>query len=434
MAILRSSNRRFLVAAFIVALLARAGAVVALHAWRSPMAWENGAIAKAIAAGEGFSFDYSEGEISNYYSLRRPIPTSFQAPFYPYVLAGTYALARHVGSDRAFMLLLFLQAVVGAALVFPVAGIARKLSSDRAAVVGVVIAAVYPAFVYDATVTHQAVWVTTGFAYLFLALLALKERPTVRRAVVFGAVLGVSLLMEPAFLALIGMALLGAVLAGQARRRIAAAGALGVAVSLLVASPWLARCYMVHGRFVFIKSSTGFNLWQGNNPASNGTPHSGWKHVAYPAPARLLARLKRAGDEIHRDDIWRAAAVAAIKANPAHAAALAVEKAVFFWTITPYHPLTGRSSYWLPYAVLFVAALAAMVAMRGRLKQHLPSLLAFGAATILYSITFPGPRYRMPLEPLLFLFSAEGLVLASQRAAGWAQRIRASHQPADAQT
>jgi hypothetical protein len=240
--------------------------------------------------------------------------------------------------------------------------------------------------------------------------------------------------MEPVFLAVTGAALVGAVLTAQSRRRVGAVGALGIAVGLLVASPWLVRCYLVHGRFVFIKSSTGFNLWQGNNAASNGTPHSGWTHIAYPAPPELLARLKRAPNEIQRDDIWRAAAVATMRANPAHAVALAAKKAVFFWTITPYHQLTARPSYWLPYALLLVAAAAAAATLRGRLKQHLPSVFAFGAATVIYAVTFPGPRYRMPLEPLLFLLSAEGLVLGSQRVMGWAQRMRASHQQADVQT
>jgi hypothetical protein len=420
---LATPDRRLLTALLLVALALRVGAVVALRAWQHPITWENGAIAHSIVEGHGFSFDYREGEISNYYTLPRPEPTSFQAPFYPYLLAAFQLLGRELGQGRALALLLLLQAAVGAALVIPVFFIGRRLFGPPVAVVGAAIAAVYPGLVYAATVPHQAVWAVTGFSVAFLGLVHLRQRPTLGAAAAYGALFGLLLLMEPVFLALMAAAFVGVWLSGKPRIRIAAAGGVALAAAMLVISPWLVRGYLVHGRFVCMKSSGGFNLWQGNNPAANGTPHSGWKHVPYPAPPELLARLRGAHDELARDAIWRAAAVSEMRAHPRRAAILWAKKALFFWTITPYHQLTRSPWYWAPYSALLVLAAASLATMRGRLRGHLPTLLAFAAATVVYSITFPGPRYRMPLEPLLFLFSAQGILVAARLIAARAPQV-----------
>jgi len=416
-------QRRFLPIVFVAALTLRLGAAGALRAWEDPVTWENGSIARALVAGHGFSFDYGEGAISRYFTSPRPEPTSFQAPFYPYLLAAFYLLGRHVGNDAALMLLLLLQAAVGAALVVPAYHLARRLFDHRAAAVSAGIAAVYPAFIYAATVLHQAVWCITGFAVAFLGLLSLRERPSVWRAALYGALLGLLLLVEPVFLGLAAAAWLGVILVGRERGRLAGTGAVAVAAALVVAAPWLVRCYVVHGHFVFVKSCSGFNLWQGNNPASRGSWRTGFTHVNYAGLPELQRRLRQADGEWERDAIWRAAALQEMKSAPARTAVHFVEKAVAFWTITLRHGLTANPCYWVPYGLLLVPALGTMIALRKRPQDYLPALMAFAAATLVYSTTFTGPRYRMPLEPLLFVFSAQGIVLVGARLAAWRRRV-----------
>jgi hypothetical protein len=286
---------------------------------------------------------------------------------------------------------------------------------------------VYPGFLFAATVPHQAVWTITGFTAIFWALLALRSRPALPRAALYGALLGLLLLAEPVFLVLLMIGFAGTLFTTKARGRTALAGAVALGAALLVIAPWLARCYVAQGRFVFVKSSLGFNLWQGNNPACNGTPHSGWTHKAYPAPPELLARLKAAHTELERDDIWRQAALRDMAANPRRTAWLSAMKMAYFWTITPYHQYTRNPLYWAPYALLFVPGVGVLIALRRRWRDFLPVLLIFAAATLIYSTTFTGPRYRMPLEPLLFVFSAQGiLVLARTSALRWAPRAEPS--------
>lgn len=414
----RASDKRLLLAALGVALLVRVAAIGALRPWERPQAWENGAIARSIAAGRGFAFDYSEGEIANYHTLPEPVPTSFQAPFYPYLLAGFYVLGRQLGSPLSLVALLVLQAAVGAVLVIPVFHLGYRFFDKQTGLLAAAIVAVYPSFLYTAAIFHQGVWAITGFALGFLALLNLGERPGRCSALVFGGILGALLFIEPVFFGFMVAGFAGLLIVQRERRRLVAWGALAFVLSLIVVSPWLVRCYLVHHRFVFVKSSSGFNLWQGNNPACNGTPHSEWRHVPYPAPPALLARLRRTDDELERDAIWRDAAVSALRADPMRGLTLFAKKALFFWTLTPYHRLTRSTSYWLPYAIMLPAAIMAMIRRRKRLVQYMPLLLVFAAGTLVYSVTFPGPRYRMPLEPLLFLFSAASLAAAIRLAAG----------------
>jgi hypothetical protein len=76
----------------------------------------------------------------------------------------------------------------------------------------------------------------------------------------------------------------------------------------------------------------------------------------------------------------------------------------------------------LPYAALLVLAVAAAVSMRRWLRYYLPALGAFAAATLVYAIAAGGPQERMPFEPLLFLFSAEGALLPARLAVARARR------------
>ncbi len=103
-------------------------------------------------------------------------------------------------------------------------------------------------------------------------------------------------------------------------------------------------------------------------------------------------------------------------------AATVAIRAALFWAP---RWLSARATWHdLPYVVLLVLAVGTLVSMRRWLRYYLPAFGAFAAAALIHAIGGGGPQARMPLEPLLFLFSAEGALMPARLAAMRARRTK----------
>src|SRR4051794_6869165 len=111
----RMPDRRTSLVLIALAVAARAAAVVALQSHTVPHStFEHGEIAANLLAGRGFSVRF----------LGADGPTSQQAPLYPLLVAGAYALGG-VGTPGALLLLELGQAAMGGLLVAAVLMLAR---------------------------------------------------------------------------------------------------------------------------------------------------------------------------------------------------------------------------------------------------------------------------------------------------------------------
>jgi len=139
----RNARPSFRVDLIVSAVVVRAAAVLVLQSHTVPHStYEHGEIAANLLAGRGFSVKF----------LGADGPTSQQAPVYPWIVAGAYALGG-VETPRSLLILELGQAVLGGFLVVGVLWLAREVAPGwpwvaRAAGV---IAALHPTLVYSAT-------------------------------------------------------------------------------------------------------------------------------------------------------------------------------------------------------------------------------------------------------------------------------------------
>src|SRR5438309_11620763 len=140
-------DRRVALLLIVVAIAVRAAAVLVLQSHHVPNStYEHGEIAANLLAGRGFSVRFLGAEG----------PTSQQAPLYPFLVAGAYALGG-VETPRALLFLELGQAVLGGVLVAAVLRLAREVAPGHPWVARLagLIAALHPP-VLDAT-THVQV-------------------------------------------------------------------------------------------------------------------------------------------------------------------------------------------------------------------------------------------------------------------------------------
>jgi hypothetical protein len=422
-------DRRVLIGLIGLAIAARAAAVLVLQSHTVPHStYEHGEIAANLLAGRGFSVRF----------LGADGPTSQQAPLYPLMVAGAYAIGG-VGTPRALLILELGQAALGGLLVGFAAILAAEVAPrrPRVATLAGLIAAVHPTLVYAAT--H--VQVASLAATLLTACLAWAYRAgrtgSGRDAAAAGGLLGLLALADP-ILALVAPGMAWAIVGGQGPRRSARLVLTVGATAAVCVAPWVARNAWVHGEFVPIKSSFGYAFWQGNCALSQGTDKVVRASVESALARRSVglrdwnAALWEARHEagylddiaLTRDDyrelgsvpepersrrLYRRA-LADLQADPGRYPRLCLRRLGYFVLFDPTNPKTRSTVYRVGHLGLTaMAALGLVLAGPGVRRRLGPTVLTAALIATFHALTIVSARFHLPIEPLMGLWAAAGV-------------------------
>lgn len=262
------------------------GAVALFHAtlfivYQQPdwdVAWTDQGGYKQLGAGLAQS-----GRFTRFPNSPVFVPEVIRTPGYPAFVAVVYSVAG-IGNHLAVAVA---QALVFAALCLVVYLIARRIASERTALVAAAIVACFPPLPYYGALILTEVWTTF---VLGLAMLACHRAMRTNRAGAFvlaGVLFTAVTMVRPAFVLLpfglaMGMPLLVPA-ERQSARRLAhwAAFALAAAIALV---PWFTYNYVHLGRFTLSPAGgVGRGLWEGS-----------WQGRW---PARLQNELTQTADE-----------------------------------------------------------------------------------------------------------------------------------------
>lgn len=427
-----------------VAILARVAAVIVLIGFDASgvYAYEHGEIARNLIDGRGFSV-----RLLGTWGL-----TSQQAPVVPFLLAGCYAIAG-AGTSAAHHLFFAIQAVEGGILAaVTMALAARFFGRSGWAILAGLGAALYPPLVYSATHIQVVSTATVLLVWVFVALYDFREFRKPKDAILAGAIMGLLALTDP-ILALAGV---GATLAWLAVDRpksrseaisLARAWCLLVVVSVVVLAPWSIRNWRVHGRPVFVKSTFGYAFWQGNNRLSSGTDK-----VIRESAEVTLAESSGGFSRLH-DQLWRARhqagcvddialnadqkqelgrlpeversaellrrARAELAAEPGRYSKLCLRRLKYYLWFDETNPKTATAFYRIPHAALSLGAIAGLLLMGQAPRRKFAFIvISFVLNAAFHAFTITAPRFHLPWEPAMIIWSVAGV----RPAAGWANR------------
>ena len=423
-------DRRFAWLLIALAVAARASAVLVLQSHTVPRStYEHGEIAGNLLAGRGFAVKF----------LGADGPTSQQAPVYPLVVAGAYAVGG-VGTPRALLLLELGQSLLGGVLVAGVLALAAEVAPGRRAVARAagLIAAVHPTLVYAATHVQVALPAATLLVWTLALAYRAGRTGRDRDAAATGGLLALLALTDP-ILALSAAGIAGAVRLGRGGWRpcLRPLAIVGLVAGLGVL-PWTVRNARVHGEFVFIKSTFGYAFWQGNCAGSEGTDkvvrasvervlgggggdvrslnETLWRarheagyidDVALDADDyRELSRLS----EPERSRVLFRRALADLKAAPWRYPRLCLRRLGYFVLFDETNPKTRNLVYRASHLGLTVLAVVGLVLAPRAVRQRLgPTLATSALIAAFHALTIVSARFHVPIEPLLGLWAACGL-------------------------
>lgn len=331
---------------------------------------------------------------------RLDIPYATRPPLTPFFLAGVYWIAWP--GWRVGQVALSFVGALGCVLV---GVLGARLFGAATGLLAGLLAAVYPFFVFLASVPLTENLAIPLHAGLALLLLEIDEGGGWRSAAVAGVVVGLTALNKPSILGFIPFLAFWLFL--RFRREIwRALAMLGiiVAVSLAVIAPWTLRNFQVLGGLIPVTIQGGWTMYAAVGPHAeysisrleNGA--QGW----YFLRGALPGMEGHAQAEFDREMGRRA--LAYIRAHPGVFLEQAWRKVRIFWGT---YPSRLHKVSWGVVAVLSLVG----AGMTVRSWPRLVPIYLLILQTALLPVFFTSmPRFRAPIEPFLLILAAVPLV------------------------
>jgi 4-amino-4-deoxy-L-arabinose transferase-like glycosyltransferase len=375
--------------------------------------WFN-AVANGLVHGRGFSdpFHVVAANGAIVFGQGAPLPTAFHPPLFPALLAIPSALG--LESYTAHQIF----ACVLAATTVPLLGlVARRLAGERAGIAAAAIAAVFlPLIANDALLLSEAIYGPL-IALALLCALRLRERPTTRRALELGVVIGLGTLTRSEALLLLPFLVAPIVWRSERRGR---AIALTCVAAVLVCLPWCVRNSLEFDQPTAITTGDGSVIAGSNLRSVYYGPNIGsWDFQGlYQTPAGRHIDP----NEAVQSDRWRSEGVTFAREHASRLPAVVVARVLRTWNLFPLSPgervaLAAeqskhvRSLEWPGLVMLYaswVLALLGALALRRR-GQPLWPLVAPVLIVTLVSVFGHGDiRYRHAADVALVALAGVG--------------------------
>jgi 4-amino-4-deoxy-L-arabinose transferase-like glycosyltransferase len=358
-------------------------------------------------------------------------PTAYVPPLLGYMwLALFHLFGDGVVARAVWLAASLLAALASVALTFY---LCRKLVPSRTvAFVAACLMAAYPTFVFVSSTYHQTNWAILFLLAITAIAVKLSEGANPWRYGAIGGILcGLSALNRSEML-VIGPVLMaiGAIWPRNIQR-VLKAGLASVITLVIVLAPWTIRNYELFGEVIPTAQSQGYNLWKGYNPYTSGSGNEG-EDPTGPGGAAVIRIRDSVPPGPGYETRVQTAYIDAFKADIRDSSVgrltkLVLNKVAMMWVFDwTDHQVTGGVAYRIPWLVTNVFAIAGLIlAWRNRRKiAKAPAWIYVAAVCLLtaaYAITSVLARYRMNLEPFIFMMAAVGVVgvWARIRGNGW---------------
>lgn len=400
---------------FTLAVALRVMAGLVLDGFAHPALNEYEDIARSVVAGKGYRF-YHLGVWYN----------SFAAPLFGWLCAGVYWLGGTVAVVVA------IQIVASSLHAVLIAAMAETLFRSRMAgwAAGILMAVHPGLIVYASAKAHDLTFDALFFTLVLWAFWRVQDRPTIARAVVAGCLVGLgahSRGTTVVFLPIAGVWLFWRN-ARTAWRLLAGRWLIAAVCAVGVITPWATRNILINHAFVWMLTTDGESLWDGNNPNATGHSYATSDRIVLDMlPPDLYQEMRHQPNEVAQSRWFTNQALVFIKENPGQFVRLTALKFYSFWWFSAQSGTLYARSWLLSYKVFYAGVLVlAVLGVRevlqradvdARWRLVLLGLFLLGLSG-LQSLYYVEGRHRWAIEPLVLLVAGGGLAWLAQRVTG----------------
>lgn len=371
----------------------------------TPYVNETTSIAASIASGRGFASPF----------LLAPTgPTSWLSPIFPFLIAEIFRLCG-VFTTKSLVVIQILNCFFASITIFPIYALAKR---SFGLLTGVLTAWLWVFLPFAWWAPIHDLWDTALSGFLFAsvvwATLAIRGSAKIIHWFAYGALWAIAALVNPSVLSVLPFLLAWHVWeSGHSRATIRFPSIVLLTCALLLC-PWTIRNHRVLGKWIPLRSNFGFELWLGNNPGADDlnsfTQHPLWNPLE-------AAQFQRQGEIAYIAEKQRQA-LAYIRSHPGETSRSILRRLGSHWfsvTDRPRanwsaQPLYVKALFLANFLMLFSSGLALLLVLRRSLFEALPYLTVLLIFPIPYYLTHTLVRYRYPLEPILTILAAYGVL------------------------
>jgi 4-amino-4-deoxy-L-arabinose transferase-like glycosyltransferase len=366
------------------------------------------ALAQRLLAGQGYSFPRQW-----YPFTPADTPTAHWSFTYPLYLAGVYSLTGYHP-----LVARIVQGVVGGGLIcLLVYWIGRRVVNEEGGLVAAALTAVYGYFIYyNVALMTETFFIVFMLWALYLGL-ELKEKSTLARWLLLGLALGMAGLLRQTALLFVPFMLLW--LFWELRNRMTRWWyfALPLGVIILLILPWTIRNYLVYDEFLPLNSNAGYAFYASNNP--NLATNWNNEEVVVPVPAELAGQ-----NEAELNQALTRMGIEFILADPIRYLWLNLDKSLEYFKFWPSSDSSRISNLnrvfsfgiYLPFMLLGLAL------SLSRWRDFSLLYLFMVIHTAIHLLTWPSPRYRLPVDAVLMVFAGLALLELAKQFITWRRR------------
>ena len=377
-------------------------------------AWEQGNVARALLAGQGFGSPFLSNQ-----------PSAIMPPVYPLIVAGFFRVFGIHTAQSIFAIHAF-DCLINSLACIPIFLVARRSFGPRVALWAAWTWVFFPYGIY-----FSAAWAwSTHLLLLCLCWMLymaqdMERSPRLALWAGFGALAGFAALAEPSALVLVPfLLLLAAWRLARTGKRWLLPGMVASLTLTAAISPWMIRNALVFHRFIPMRDSMGLEMWMGNNGRSlhwtNNDEHP--LHDAAELADYNAGELAYMDHKAHLADTY-------IQGHRRWYAWMCVRRAVYLWTgywsFDPrYLAMEPTDPENIPFAsgLTLLAFLGLFLAWRKKPYE----VLRYGGVLFLFPFMyyFIHPEaYRMrPLDPLMVILGCSAILALREQAAESAGR------------
>lgn len=346
-------------------------------------------LALSLSEGKGFQFPQAW-----YPFTAAQTPTAHWSFVYPLYLATLYELfGIHPLIPR------LLQATIaGITYPFFLYQLGRTLFNERVASYSALAITLYPYFLYHNAALMTETFFITIILFLFFILYQTKTAPHKHHFWIFGVSAGIGILLRQTLLFFIPFTLLWLVVSTRGRdwQRWLVGTPLIIAICIL---PFTIRNYLHYHSFLLLNSNSGYALYSSNHP-QHGTTWSA--DYTAPIPPELNGLNEAELDRALTKEAW-----GFITSQPWRILQLSISRLphhIRFWPTAESNLLNeavrfGSFGVGLPFMVWGIWL------TRHRWRELIPFYALGIVMNGLHLLSWPGPRYRFPVDALWLLFA-----------------------------
>jgi 4-amino-4-deoxy-L-arabinose transferase-like glycosyltransferase len=356
--------------------------------------WEYGEIARNLYEGKGYSlFYFFNGKIDIYYQqAAHPFPSAYVPPAYVWFLYPFMGIASEGIRNGLILLIQHLASAFCCVLLYR---LTKKLFGGFTGLIAALLFAFFPEMIYASNSFGPTVFYHAAVLGILLALT--EERLSfVKLGLLFA--IGIYLRSELALFLILLLPYL--FYRKQFRTAI-----LSTLLCMLLLLPWQIRNYQVFGQLIPFSTSSGLNLYRGNN--ADGIGSWGWEKNVYAHESELTQDQKF---EARMSKLYWDQAVQYMRSHPGETFLNAAKKLFHLWLFMPGDDRTANLFYLLPWLCLLIFSAIGIVYARSEWKRLRPIFIYLFACSLIAMIFFALPRYQSLMKIGLMPLAAYGFV------------------------